>query len=133
MHLEEKAFPAGPYPFFVLRQLLAAFADFVLVLDDGSELHGYVLATPPRDAQSWFLSLGIVPGLRGQGLGRRLMTQMLSHLRAEGARWAQLSVEPANETAVALYLSLGFVPDPGGPRKDYFGPCEDRLLMTLAL
>ncbi|MFC4504809.1 MULTISPECIES: GNAT family N-acetyltransferase [Streptomyces] len=133
VRLDAEAFPADPYPFFVLRQLLTAFPDFLLLVEDGEELRGYVLATPPHDAQSWVLSLGIVPDLRGQGLGRHLMTRMLSHLRAQGTHAVWLSVEPGNETAISLYLSLGFVADPGGPRKDYFGPGQHRLLMSLNL
>ena len=43
-----------------------------------------------------------------------------------------LTVEPGNDTAIVLYRSLGFLPE-GEPRKDYFGPGQSRLLMTLAL
>ncbi|CAM5411991.1 N-acetyltransferase OS=Streptomyces aurantiogriseus OX=66870 GN=GCM10010251_37950 PE=4 SV=1 [Streptomyces aurantiogriseus] len=133
VRLDEEAFPADPYPYFVLRQLLASFPDFVFVLDDGEGLGGYVLSTPPNAAQSWILSLGIAPGLRGQGLGKQLMTQILGHLRAEGVHSVTLSVEPRNHAAIALYQSLGFTADPGGPRQDYFGPGAHRLLMTLSL
>ncbi|KUO14258.1 hypothetical protein AQJ58_02830 [Streptomyces sp. DSM 15324] len=131
--LDEQAFPHGPYPFFVLRQLITAFPDFLLLVEEDSEVHGYVLATSPHEAQSWILSLAIAPALRGRGLGRQLMTGILSRLRVQGTHSVWLSVEPGNEKAVALYLSLGFAPDPGGPRKDYFGPGEDRLLMSLTL
>ncbi|GKQ36389.1 GNAT family N-acetyltransferase [Streptomyces sp. A012304] len=133
VRLDAEAFPSDPYPYFVLRQMLASFPDYVFVVDDGEDLVGYVLSTPPNAARSWILSLGIAPGLRGQGLGRQLMTRILDHLRAEGVRSVSLSVEPGNDTAVALYQSLGFVPDADGPRKDYFGPGAHRLLMTLSL
>lgn len=133
VRLDEEAFPTAPYPYFVLRQLLASFPDFVFVVDLGEDLGGYVLSTPPDAARSWILSLGISPPLQRQGLGRQLMTQILGHLRTRGVHDVTLSVEPRNDTAIALYRSLGFAPDPGGPRPDYFGPGEDRLLMTLAL
>ncbi|WP_340379695.1 GNAT family N-acetyltransferase [Streptomyces sp. SS7] len=131
--LDEEAFPCNAYPFFVLRQLITAFPDFLLLLEEDGAVHGYVLATSPHEAQSWILSLAIAPVQRGRGLGRQLMTELLGGLRARGTHSAWLSVEPGNETAVALYLSLGFVPDPGGPREDCFGPGEDRLLMSLTL
>ncbi|MEU3275716.1 GNAT family N-acetyltransferase [Streptomyces antibioticus] len=134
VRLDAAAFPADPYPFFVLRQLLTAFPEFLLVVEDSAkDLRGYVLATPPYDAQSWILSLGITPELRRQGLGRELMTRILGLLRAKGTHAVWLSVEPGNDSAVALYRSLGFVPEPQGPRLDYFGPGEHRLLMSLAL
>ncbi|WP_234437061.1 GNAT family N-acetyltransferase [Streptomyces maremycinicus] len=131
VRLDADAFPHGPYPFFVLRQLVTTCAGLVYVVDDGTDLHGYVLGTPPNDAQSWVCSLAITPGLRGKGFGRLLMTKLLGQLRVKGAHAVRLSVEPRNDSAIALYRSLGFVPDPGGPRADYFGPGEDRLLMTL--
>ncbi|MFF9058167.1 GNAT family N-acetyltransferase [Streptomyces sp. NPDC101213] len=133
VRLDEESFPSAPYPYFVLRQLLASFPDFVFVVDMGEELGGYVLSTPPDAARSWILSLGISPPLQRQGLGRQLMTRILGRLRTRGVRLVTLSVEPRNDTAIALYRSLGFTPDPDGPRPDYFGPGEDRLLMTLTL
>ncbi|MEU8650060.1 N-acetyltransferase [Streptomyces sp. NPDC048737] len=133
VRLDEEAFPTAPYPYFVLRQLLASFPDFVFVVDMGEDLGGYVLSTPPDAARSSILSLGISPPLQRQGLGRQLMTRILAHLRGRGVHLVTLSVEPRNDTAIALYRSLGFAPDPDGPRPDYFGPGEDRLLMTLAL
>ncbi|MET9500652.1 GNAT family N-acetyltransferase [Streptomyces sp. NPDC006259] len=133
VRLDEDAFPTAPYPYFVLRQLLASFPDYVFVVDMGEDLGGYVLSTPPNAARSWILSLGISPPLQRRGLGRQLMTHVLGHLRTQGVRSVTLSVEPRNDTAIALYRSLGFASYPGGPRPDYFGPGEDRLLMTLAL
>jgi ribosomal-protein-alanine N-acetyltransferase len=133
VRLDAEAFPADPYPYFVLRQFLDGFPHFVFVLEDHAGLVGYVLSTPPDEAHSWILSLGIAPGLRGQGLGRRLMQEILGHLRKKGVHSVSLSVEPGNDSAVALYDSLGFVPDPGGPHLDYFGPGAHRLLMRLSL
>lgn len=133
VRLDEEAFPTAPYPYFVLRQLLASFPDFVFVVDMGQDLGGYVLSTPPNAGRSSILSLGISPPLQRQGLGRQLMTRILDHLGTQDVHSVTLSVEPRNDTAIALYRSLGFASDPGGPRPDYFGPGADRLLMTLAL
>jgi len=132
LRLDTEAFPSGPYPYFVLRQFLDAYGDHMLVLDDGTRLHGYVLATSPNASRSWILSLGVTPGLRGRGLGRRLMVGILDRLREESVGSVLLTVEPGNDTAIVLYRSLGFLPE-GEPRKDYFGPGQSRLLMTLAL
>ncbi|MFJ1971243.1 N-acetyltransferase family protein [Streptomyces sp. NPDC087903] len=131
VRLDGQAFPSGPYPYFVLRQFLDAYGDHLLVLDDGSSLLGYVFATAPNADHSWILSLAITPGLQGRGLGRRLMSEILEHLRSEDVKEVWLTVEPTNDTAVVLYRSLGFVPE-GAPRQDYFGPGQHRLLMTLA-
>ncbi|MFD7874261.1 GNAT family N-acetyltransferase [Streptomyces sp. NPDC059766] len=132
VRLDAEAFPSGPYPYFVLRQFLDAYGDHMLVLDDGASLLGYVLATAPNRDLSWILSLAITPGLQGQGLGRRMMSEILDHLRSEGVKEVWLTVEPGNDTAVLLYRSLGFAPE-GAPRKDYFGQNQHRLRMMLLL
>ncbi|MEU0455134.1 hypothetical protein ABZ322_19380, partial [Streptomyces sp. NPDC006129] len=51
---------------------------------------------------------------------------------ARGAVEARLAVHPANEAALGLYKSLGFVAE-GDVRRDYYGPGEDRLLLRLDL
>ncbi|GAA4999140.1 GNAT family N-acetyltransferase [Streptomyces siamensis] len=130
--LDAELFPDFTYPYFVLRQFFDVCAKDFLVLDDGSSLCGYVLsATAPDRRKSWVLGLGVTKNLRGQGLGRRLMGEALHSLRDHGVPEVWLSVEPANDTAIALYRSLGFVHQ--GSEKGYFGPGEDRLLMMLRL
>ncbi|WP_107469347.1 GNAT family N-acetyltransferase [Streptomyces sp. Tue6028] len=130
--LDAELFPDFTYPYFVLRQFFDVYAEDLLLLDDGSSLCGYVLsATTPDGRRSWVLGLGVTKDLRGQGQGRRLMREALHELRNRDVREVWLSVEPANDAAIALYGSLGFVHQ--GSRKDYFGPDEHRLLMMLRL
>ncbi|MCX5057240.1 GNAT family N-acetyltransferase [Streptomyces sp. NBC_00461] len=131
--LDREAFPAEPYPEFVLRQYFDLCCGHLIVVDDGTALRGYLIAAAPSDCgPTWLISLGVARDLRGRGLGRRLMTRMLDRLRSEGASEVRLAVDPDNEPAVHLYKSLGFTPL-GGPRRDYFGAGKDRLLMALFL
>ncbi|MHB9851002.1 N-acetyltransferase family protein [Streptomyces krungchingensis] len=131
--LDAELFPDFTYPYFVLRQFLDVYAQDFLVLDDGSSLCGYVLsATQPGRRESWVLGLGVTKDLRGQGQGRQLMREALHKLRGRDVSEVWLSVEPANDAAIALYGSLGFVHQ-GAVREDYFGPGEHRLLMMLRL
>ncbi|MCN9239542.1 GNAT family N-acetyltransferase [Streptomyces sp. RY43-2] len=133
VRVDREAFPEEPYPYFVLRQLFDLHGDSLLVLDDGERLHGYVLFVTTSDGyRSWIASLGVTRDQRGRGLGRRLMLEVLRRLRAERVREARLTVEPTNAAAITLYRSLGFSCDEG-VRPDYFGPGEDRLIMTLGL
>ncbi|GAA3854027.1 GNAT family N-acetyltransferase [Streptomyces sp. NPDC127159] len=133
VRVDQEAFPDDPYPYFVLRQLCDLHGDCLLVLEDGKSLHGYVLYVTTRDGyRSWIVSLGVTRDQRGRGLGRRLMLEVLRRLRGEDVREVRLTVEPANAAAIMLYRSLGFSSDEG-VRHDYFGPGEDRLIMTLGL
>ncbi len=133
LRVDREVFPDDPYPYFVLRQHVDVHGDRILVLDDGESLHGYVLFVSTSDGYvSWVLSLAVMPGRQGRGLGRRLMLEVLRQLRRESVHEVRLTVEPTNAAAIMLYRSLGFTTD-GTVRKDYLGPGEDRLIMTLGL
>ncbi|MFC8428958.1 GNAT family N-acetyltransferase [Streptomyces sp. NPDC057253] len=131
--LDNEVFQATPYPYFVLRQFFDMRPESLLVLDDGMRLHGYVYFATTSDRQgSWVVSLCVAPDRQRRGLGRRLMLEVLRQLRQEGIREVRLTVEPDNVAAVALYRSLGFTAEQGVHR-NYLGPGEDRLIMTLNL
>jgi mycothiol synthase len=53
-------------------------------------------------------NLGILPGLRGRGLGEALLLQALHGFREAGLSRAQLEVTAQNDTAIRLYRRLGF-------------------------
>ncbi|HET7746120.1 MAG TPA: ribosomal protein S18-alanine N-acetyltransferase [Vicinamibacteria bacterium] len=74
-------------------------------------------------------NLGVAPGLRRQGLGRRLLALALGSARRAGARVAHLEVRAGNGPAIALYRQAGF--EPVGLRRNYYSsPSEDALLLV---
>lgn len=119
--IDRTIFPDEAYPYFVLRQQWEVHDRRFLVLEQEHELSGYaLLATRPDGKQSWVNGLGIVPHARGLGLGRRLMTEGIELLTADGVAEVWLSVGPDNEIALNLYRSLGFADVRLHPT--YFGP-----------
>jgi ribosomal-protein-alanine N-acetyltransferase len=76
------------------------------------------------------LNLATAPGLRRQGIARRLVLAGLRYAYTKDARRAFLEVRVSNESARKLYSSLGFT----GTfiRRDYYDdPIEDAVVMTL--
>lgn len=76
----------------------AAWLRYLTAADPG---FGYVADDVPE------LTIGVVPGWRGQGVGRALLRELLAGAREAGVRAVSLSVERAN-FAARLYAAEGF-------------------------
>ncbi|MEI7984367.1 MAG: ribosomal protein S18-alanine N-acetyltransferase [Armatimonadota bacterium] len=67
---------------------------------------------------------------RGQGIGRKLMIELLTQARSKGAVCATLEVRATNAAAIHLYEELGFVQST--TRKQYYPDNkEDAVVMML--
>jgi ribosomal-protein-alanine N-acetyltransferase len=130
--LDQEVFEDLAYPPFVLRQLFELHREFWLIADHPDGPRGYSFGVPASNPRlAWLLGLGVVPRFRGHGYGRLLATASLRLLTSVGVREVRLTVEPGNDSAIALYHDLGF--NSRTMCRDYFGPGEDRLLMTTHL
>lgn len=72
------------------------------------------------------MNLLVDPERRGEGIGRRLMAELIQAAVDEGARHMTLEVRTQNLAARALYSSIGFAPV--GVRKDYYDD-DDALIL----
>lgn len=75
-------------------------------------------------------TIAVSPSVRRQGLGRKLMTELLLRCREKGALCATLEVRAGNIAAIKMYEDLGFVS--AGLRKAYYpNNREDAVIMWL--
>lgn len=73
-------------------------------------------------------NMAVKSELRGHGIGRRLLTELMRVGREQGAFAYTLEVRVSNQAAIHLYESLGFVSF--GIRKDFYEkPKEDAMIM----
>lgn len=94
---------------------------------------GVVIVQRVLDEAS-ILNVAVDPRWQSQGIGRRLLNEVLDHCRHEGVRRVLLEVRASNRRARQLYESLGFSRD--GCRRGYYpgnDEREDALLYSLAL
>jgi ribosomal protein S18 acetylase RimI-like enzyme len=77
------------------------------------------------------LGMGLLPDYRGQGLGQRLLQEVLSAARESGITRVELEVFATNTAAIKLYERLGFVHE-GRKRgaRILDGRTEDMLCMA---
>jgi len=73
-------------------------------------------------------NLLVHPDRRGEGIGKRLMTELMTASVVEGARHMTLEVRSQNVAGRALYAGLGFAPV--GVRPKYYAD-DDALILWL--
>jgi GNAT superfamily N-acetyltransferase len=77
-----------------------------LVAFDGDEVVGTAILAV-RGVRGWCGGFGVVPRLRGRGLGQRLMSELVARARALGLRHLSLEVLAGNTAAIRLYERSG--------------------------
>jgi [ribosomal protein S18]-alanine N-acetyltransferase len=122
------------WPLFVLRQTYDIIGSWWLLAEDDGVPWGHALSAFQGDDQSvaWILGLAVHADRRGRGCGQALLSSSIDLLGGHGADVVRLAVKPDNAHARRLYDKLGFV-DRGEVVEDYFGPGQDRVILTLPL
>ncbi|WP_136680373.1 ribosomal protein S18-alanine N-acetyltransferase [Neptunomonas sp. XY-337] len=98
-----------------------------------AQLVGFVFATYLFD-EAELLQIGTTGSMRGNGLGKALLSALAERLQAEEVTRLMLEVRSSNTAALALYQRVGFAQD--GRRKGYYaapnesGEREDAVLMS---
>ncbi len=87
-------------------------ADYCIVADDGGRVVGAVWTRIMNDYghvddETPSFAISLYKEYRGQGIGTRLMKEMLSLLKEKGYKQASLAVQKANY-AVRMYKKVGF-------------------------
>jgi len=88
--------------------------------------------TWPIYAHTGVLGVALLPALRGQGVGPRLIARALEAARAFGLSRVELTVRENNRNAIALYEKFGFVTE--GVKRNALkidGQYENQVLMAL--
>jgi RimJ/RimL family protein N-acetyltransferase len=78
---------------------------------EGQRVVGWIDIFPienPRQAHRGVLGMGLIPEVRGKGVGTLLMTRVLEHAKVFGLQKVELNVYSDNLAAVALYKKFGF-------------------------
>src|SRR5262245_41839238 len=75
--------------------------------------HPYLTPAELAGTHPAHLHINLVPRLQGRGLGRRLISTLVTALRERGAAGLHLGVRETNTRAIAFYRHLGFTELPG--------------------
>ena len=101
-----------------VRRLLEAGEITVLLAGDGPAGLALLRFRPAlwsKGLEAYLQELYVVPDLRGEGVGRTLMERTLDLAREKGADGIDLNTGETDTAARALYESMGFTNEEGGP------------------
>jgi len=123
--MQRLCFPEEPWSAEFVGTLMGQPGTFALLAVRGdSEPAGFVLARAVAD-DAEILTIGVLPGERGGGLGRRLVDEAAEGARRLGATALFLEVAEDNTAARALYAAAGFAPV--GRRPGYYKRPDGRV------
>ncbi|MGI4975778.1 MAG: GNAT family acetyltransferase [Janthinobacterium lividum] len=88
-----------------------ACSDVLLGRDGGGRVVGSVMVGHDGH-RGWLYYVAADPGVRGTGIGRRMVRAAEAWLAARGVAKVQLMVRPTNTQAAAFYERLGFEETP---------------------
>lgn len=98
-----------------------------IVAVDSGRVVGYVGS---QSVLGWadMMNLAVDPQYRRQGIGRRLITELIDRLKRNDVSCLTLEVRMSNTFAIALYDDMGFV-EVGRRPAYYHNPREDALIL----
>ena len=94
------------------------------------ENYGYLIGWSASGAAE-IERVGVLPQVRGQGIGALLVREAVAAFANRGARQVWLEVRADNPAARALYRKCGF--EENGARRNYYDDGEDAILMRREL
>jgi ribosomal-protein-alanine N-acetyltransferase len=150
--LLQQACFSPPWSITQIEQQLSSNRGYNFALFDGQQIIGFLYCQYVFD-EIEILQVAISASMRGQGLGRKLISQLLTFINDANKQTDQMNTEApkfthtivrvllevraSNAAAISLYSSLGFELD--GTRKGYYpalltGDCaEDAKLYSLVI
>lgn len=118
-----------PWSESTFRGLLRRTDSDLYVAEVNGIVAGYAVFWAVTD-QGELGNVAVSAEFRGQGLGARLIEEVLDSAAARGVREIFLEVRKSNEGAQNLYKTFGFY-EVGKRRNYYLQPVEDALVMKV--
>jgi putative acetyltransferase len=81
---------------------------FWVIVQEDEQIIGTVGLSPLKESVVELRKMYLAPEARGQGLGKRLLTQAIDEARRLGFRRIELDTASRLEVAIRLYRSFGF-------------------------
>ena len=130
LYIEQEAFGEGALNEYVVVPYMRHGKVYAAVDEDGHIVAcTYFMRDMNDTGMAYMLSVATLPEYRGHDVGTALLNYAFSHIKELGISQIQLTVDPANFKALAVYREkLGFTV--ADVSKDEYETGDDRLIMT---
>ncbi len=126
VEIEKRSF-TEPWSKLSFQQSLLDPACIFLVAEEEERLLGYAIGWVTLD-ELHIGNLAVHPQKRGGGIGKTLLSALISQVMERGCKIATLELRESNKIALNLYTKQGF--KSVAIRKDYYShPKEDAIVM----
>ena len=124
--IERRAYPT-PWSRSMFAGELSKPSGICLGAFQGEDMLGYVIVA--RYVDAWHvMNIAVDAAHRGRGVARTLLEELFERTEDDAERGYTLEVRVSNDSAIHLYISLGFV-ETGIRRGYYTDNREDALIM----
>jgi ribosomal-protein-alanine N-acetyltransferase len=133
LNIEKEAFGKGALVADVVVPLMRHGKVYTAVDEEDNAIAcAYFLRDMSDISFAYLMSVAVLPRFRGHDIGIALIEYALSHLKRFGITRVQLTVDPANFSALAAYREkLGFTVS--DTTSGEYGDEDERLVMTKEL
>lgn len=107
--------------------IVALDIGIVYLIEVGGAVVGNISYEKKGPNRVYISGLVISPKFQGKGIGRQALAQILEELKS--VKRVDINVHPANERALKLYRSFGFIEE--SRKENYYGDGEPRLILVL--
>ena len=120
------------------RLFFRYFAETSFAVEDDGELVAFLVGiTAGHPGEAYVHFVGVHPGYRSRGLGRRLYETFFDEAGRRGCRTVRAITSPVNRDSIGFHASMGFevlegdqVEDGTSVHPDYDGDGEDRVVFV---
>ena len=130
--LDREYFPDTAWPAEQFRGEIGKPTRFFLTVEVNEEIIAYAGAfLPGAGGEGDIMTIAVKPEYRRQGIAKELIARLESWAKARGASAMMLEVDVKNQSAISLYLNLGY--ETLNVRKNYYGYGKDAQIMRREL
>ena len=126
--LDREYFPDTAWPAEQFRAEISGKTRNFLIAESDGQIIGYASAfLPSAGGMADLMTIAVNPDFRRKGIAKHLITELENWAADKGADSMMLEVDIENQSAITLYIKLGY--EKLNIRKNYYGYGKDAQIM----